>query len=984
MKYFLLLLLVFVNLHAKDLQKVSLQLQWLDQFQFAGYYMAKEKGFYKDAGLDVEIKKMKYSLSPVDEVLLGRATFGIGRSSLIRLRSNNKKIVLISAIFQSSPFMLISLKSSNINSIGDFVGKKLMLTDDAVETASIHAMINSSGINESELSFKEHTFDIEELIDGRVDLYAAYTSNEPYLLKQRGIPYKIFSPKDAGFDFYSDILFTSETEVHNNPKRVKAFKNASLKGWEYAFRHINETVNLIHEKYNSQNKTKNALIFEANELKKLAYISNTKIGDLDTQKIKRILDVYNIMGMAGSGFDIRSFIFDDKYSLLSLHEHKYLKNKKEIKICVAPNSLPYSGISNGKFVGIGAGVLDLVEEYTEIPFKLIETKTWNESISKALNRECDILPLAEDSPHRRKYFKYTTPYYYEPLAIVTKKTKNYILDINTILDKEFSVVKGNSFIERLQKKYPYIKLHVVNSLKEGFLGVESGKYYGHIDIMMSCAYEMQHLSKIDLKISGQFEDSVEVSFAVRSDDEVLFDIFEKIARNLELSDLQKILNDWVSVNYSQNVEFKYLREIVGFILLIVFIFFYRQHILNKKNRELEKLQDKLVELNSSLETKISDSTSDLQKAQKIAKIGSWVYDLQKDELRWSSQVYEIFEIDPQEDGNLYKKFINRVHPDDRDILQSSFLKSLKEKRDYKLGHRLLMNDGSIKYVDENCETTFSDSGIPLISYGTVQDVTQSVEAKIEIKKKDAYLLHRSRLAQMGEVLSMISHQWKQPLGSISATQIAMTMAIELETYNLNDEKQREDFLDFLLQKLEKIGSYTQSLSLIISNFSDFYKPNKKPIRMLLDDVVVKAYKLAEYPLESYEIYTELDLHSEAEVEVYENEFMQVVLNILNNARDQFLQKKIAANPKILIKTHDEEKKVILEISDNAGGIPKDIIKNVFDPYFSTKLEKNGTGLGLHMSKNIIEEHHCGKISVKNIEDGAIFIIEIKKGKLVDE
>ena len=858
MKIFLLLVIFTLTLNAskKQLENVSLQLVWLDQFQFAGYYMAKEKNFYKDEGLTVDIKKFKYSMNTVEEVLSGRATFGVGRSSLIRERSQGKKVVLLSAIFQSSPFMLLSLESSNIHSIKDFAGKTLMLTKNAVETASIHAMILSNGAKESSMVFKEHNFNFEEFINGKVDLYAGYTSNEPYILEQRGIPYKIFSPKDKGFDFYSDLLFTSQKEIRDNPSRVDKFKKASLRGWEYAFNNIEETVKLIHEKYNSQNKTIAALTYEANKLKELAISDGLKLGNISKKKILRIFDVYKIMGLTKNTLDIHNFIFNNYSNILSIKEQNYLRDKKEIKICVLPSSLPYSGIKDGKFVGIGAGVLKIASKHITTPFKLVETSSWQNSLDKAEQGECDLLPIAEATPSRKEYLNFSTPYYEDPLVLVTNSSKNYILDIGTILDKKFSVIRGNSYIEILQKKYPTIKLSIVSSRKEAYDGVQSGKYYAHIDIMMSAAYYMQNYSKIDLKISGQFEDNVKISFGIKKNDKILLGIFEKIAHNIQAQDIQKIINKWVSINYTNANNFKNVKKIFILLFIITSMFLYRQYLLNKKNKQLERLQDELVELNKSLESKVADALSE------------------------------------------------RI-------------------------------------------------------------------------KKDAYLLHQSRLAQMGEMLSMIAHQWKQPLSSISTTQIAIRMSLELEKYDLNDEKQRKDFLDFLHTKLDKIEIYTNNLSQIITDFGDFYKPNKKSETLKLDKMILKSKTLFEDSLRVAKIDVTFDLNSDYYVEVHENEFMQVILNIVNNAKEQLINNNIS-NAKINIKTYSNEENIFVEILDNANGIDTDIIQNIFNPYFSTKLEKNGTGLGLYMSKIIIKDYHNGDINVKNFKDGAMFTIKIKK------
>ncbi len=850
----------FLSASQKPLEKVSVVLVWLDQFQFAGYYMAKEKGFYADAGLEVEIKKFNYLTNVVDEVLDGRATYGVGRSSLIKLRAEGKKVVLLSAIFQSSPFMLISLKSANIKDISDFKNKTLMLTDDAVETASIHAMINSSNVKENDLTLKRHTFNLEELIDGRVDLYAGYMSNEPFILDKKGIEYKIFSPREEGFDFYSDILFTSQKELKNNPKRVKKFKEATLKGWEYAFNNIDESVDLIYEKYNSQKKTKEALAFEAYELKKLAYIKGIELGDINRDKINRILDVYKIMGLAKGQIDLDEFVYTSQNALFTKEQREYLKNKKEIKICVLPNSLPYSAIEGGKYIGIGSEVLAITQKEFDISYKLVETNSWMESLKKGINKECDLLPIASKAPSREHFFKFTTPYHYEPLIIVTKNDKNYISDFETVIDKTFSIVQGHSYVEELKIKYPKIKLKLVKSTKDGLLSVRNAEVYGHIDVLMSCAYWLKHYGGNEFHISGQFDEKIDIGFGIRNDDKILFEIFERISLNFKPSELQKLLDDWVSIDYTNVSDFKTIKRILAVIFILVFIFLYRQYLLKKKNKELQMLQKELQELNRSLEKKIADAVS-------------------------------------------------------------------------------------------------------------------------ETIKKDAYLLHQSRLAQMGEMLSMIAHQWKQPLSSISTMQIAMKMSIELEKYDLSNEKYRKDFLNFLNIKLDKIGQYTQNLSHIISDFSDYYRPYKKSQTMRLDSVVVKAYSFIEDNLENNHIALNIDLYSQLMVKIHKNELIQVILNVLNNAKEQLLDSDVE-DKYIELKSYDKDGYVILEISDNAGGIDESIISNIFDPYFSTKTDKNGTGLGLYMSKNIIESYHKGTLSVRNYKDmdknsGAIFTIKIK-------
>ena len=957
MRYLFVLLLFMISLFASEakLKTVSLQLLWLDQFQFAGYYMAKEKGFYKDAGFEVKLKKITESKNIMSDVENGIIDYGVGRASLILYDSAAKKISLLAAIYQSAPDILISLKSSNIDDISDFKGKRLMQTDDLLQSASMASMLKSKNLKLSDIRVVQHSFNLNDLLDKKVDIYSAYISNEPFALKERGIEFDTFSPQIEGLDFYSDILYTSKKNSEKNPIEVQKFKDASLKGWEYAFSHIEESVDVILNKYNTQNKSKAALLFEAKELKRLAFFGTKKIGTLKKAKIQRIHDIYKILGVTTTPLNSEEMIFHMSKLHFNEEEREYLKHKKFIRYCTQPNSMPYSAIKDSKVIGIGADIINFVHQNSGIEFKLKETKSWDESILNAINRECDILVLASDSPSRRKYFNFTYPYYDEPIVIVTKKSESYILDVNSVLDKTFVVVKGNSFIENLRVRYPNLHLIEVDSIEEAFSELESGKVYGYINIMMSSAYAMQKYSKLKLKIAGQFEQSATVSFAVQNDDKILFSIMNKLAKSITREDIQLILNKWISINYTKGLDYWYLKEIAIAIGLFILFMLYREYFLNKKNRELQELQAELVEVNEQLRTKAYAVTKDLEKAQSIAKIGSWIFDIEAETLTWSKESYKIFDIEPNSNENLYRLFRERVHPDDLYMVENEYAKSLQERTLYHAKHKLLMKDGSIKYVNQKAETTFGDNGKPLISHGTIEDVTQKVAQALEIKKKDAYMLHQSRLAQMGEMLSMIAHQWKQPLASIAAIQVAIKTTVDLEKYDLTVENGREEFISYLDERLDKLELYVKNLAQTIEDFSNYYKPNKAAEFLSIDSVVMKAYELLSDSLRSSDIEISFDLNAEYFMDVYQNELMQVIVNILNNAKEQLMEKKIQ-RATICVKTYAKQDEVIIEIEDNGGGIPQNIMEHVFDPYFSTKEKKNGTGLGLYMPRMIINEY----------------------------
>jgi len=310
-KLFSILFLFHTFLFAdNNLEKVSVQLSWKHQFQFAGYYVAKELGYYKDAGIEVALKEFEYGMKLSNMIENDKVDFAIGRSSLLIEKANGKDIVALGAIFQNSPLMLLTTDVS-INKLEDLKNKRIMITNDAQETASITAMLNSHKLDLTDLELQKHSFNINDLITNKTDIMASYLSNEPIVLDDKNIKYKIFDPKDYGFDFYSDILYSSSEFIKNNPKLTKAFFEATLKGWEYAFNNIGKTSKIIHKKYNTQNKSLIALVSEAEVLKTLVHHHETdKIGCLDSYKLQKIVDIYKVLGLIKEDVDLNTFIYE--------------------------------------------------------------------------------------------------------------------------------------------------------------------------------------------------------------------------------------------------------------------------------------------------------------------------------------------------------------------------------------------------------------------------------------------------------------------------------------------------------------------------------------------------------------------------------------------------------------------------------------------------------------------------------------------------
>jgi diguanylate cyclase (GGDEF)-like protein/PAS domain S-box-containing protein len=302
---FLLLLFVLLPLPAGALEKVVLQLKWHHQFQFAGYYAAAAKGYYREAGLDVRIVEAGPAIDPVAEVVSGRAQYGVSNSALILARARSEPVVALAVIFQHSPFILVARADAGIHSVQDMSGKRLMIEPHADE---IYAFLRKEGLNENRLVVLPHSFDHQDLIDKRADVMTAYSTDQPFFFEQRGFRHLEFTPRTAGIDFYGDNLFTSSQEIADHPERAHAFREASLKGWRYAMANPEEIADLILAKY-SRRHARAHLLFEANRMVPLVKSELVEMGYMSPARWRHIAGTYMELGMLPREFAIDGFIY---------------------------------------------------------------------------------------------------------------------------------------------------------------------------------------------------------------------------------------------------------------------------------------------------------------------------------------------------------------------------------------------------------------------------------------------------------------------------------------------------------------------------------------------------------------------------------------------------------------------------------------------------------------------------------------------------
>ena len=290
----------------RQLTKVTLQLKWAHQFQFAGYYAAKAKGYYRDRGLDVTILPATPGDKPMESVAEGKAEFGVGTTDLLMMRAAGVPVVVLAVIYQHSPLTLMLDARNDIRNIHQLARGKIMVAPHETELSAYFA---AEGLDINQMNFVDHTFDVEDLKSGRVDAMSIYSTDEPYQYAKEVGPVRLFRPIDGGVDFYGDNLFTTEGLLEKDPKMVQAFLDASLEGWRYAMKHQEEIVDLILATY-SKRKARDNLLFEARQSANLILADVVPVGFINPARWERIAQHYAGLDLLPKDMSLDGFIYE--------------------------------------------------------------------------------------------------------------------------------------------------------------------------------------------------------------------------------------------------------------------------------------------------------------------------------------------------------------------------------------------------------------------------------------------------------------------------------------------------------------------------------------------------------------------------------------------------------------------------------------------------------------------------------------------------
>ena len=629
-------LLLLLSLHASESnQKVTLYLDWLNQFQFAGYYMAKENGYYNDLDLDVNI--IEYSKDAnndiTQKVIKDEAVYGIGKSSLIIDKFAGNDIILLSSIFQNSPMALISLSSSNIKTPKDLINKKIMITNDAKESVSIKSLLMAEGVNFQDLNTQNFSSnEINDLINGNIDAITCYLSNEPFILKQKNIDFNIIHPNNYNFDFYEGILFTSQKELKNNPIRAQNFNQASIKGWEYAFNNIEKTAKIIYEKYNTQNKSLESLIFEGEVLKKLSKIDENLLGNINPRTIDEIKRIYSLLNLKSThiSFETESIILNKTHTLLNENDLNYL-NANQFTLLTQADHIPFSFKNLNELIGIEIDFWKLISDKLSKPFNIEEVL--KDNILNIFSNSIKVKFVYSFKKESSDKNVLSNPIAKVPLALATKNGVHYISDLNSVEHIKIGVLKDLEIFESLKRDYPNVNFIEINTIDDGIYRLKNNLLFGLIDNLYTLSHQIEQFQIDELKINTTLKYKINIYLEVKKQNEQFIKIVNKIIDSLSEKEKSSIFNNYQLILYHNNIDIYYILKFVIPLIILLSVFIFLNYRLRNEIKKREETEIKLSNLANN------DSLTGIYNRRKIEELCE--AELKRSE-RYSNELSVIF------------------------------------------------------------------------------------------------------------------------------------------------------------------------------------------------------------------------------------------------------------------------------------------------------------------------------------------------------
>ncbi|TAN51330.1 MAG: transporter substrate-binding domain-containing protein [Methylococcaceae bacterium] len=610
---------------AQPSENVALQLKWLHSFQFAGYYAAIEQGYYAEAGLNVAIRERIPGVNNIEQVLKGEAQYGVADTALLLDRLKGKPLILLASIFQHNPLVYITLKQSGIVSPYELIGKRVM--SDPIDDAPLVAMLYETGITPDKFTRLDNSFNAHDLIDGKTDAVSAYITDQVDYFKQQGVEINIIDPRNYGVDFLGDNLFTTEKELREHPERVRLFRLASLRGWEYALSHPEAMIRLILAKYNPAKRlSAEHLRFEARETAKMILPQAIPVGSTDIKRFERMVQTYQRLGLTtGTGKALDGFIYGQASSgdlQLSAEEKAWLAAHPSIRVGIDRDFAPYEWVdARGEYVGLAADYLALLGQRLRVSFDIVKDKSWAEMLAMAQRGEIDMIACVVKTPEREKYLIFTEPYASTPTVILDDGRSGFIGTLQRLAGKRVAVERGYFIEELLLRDYPDISRVSAHDVHDALRLVSIGSADAYIGDAASANYAVKQGGLLNLRLSGQTEYQSRHSMAATRANPELAGILAKALAAMPRAEMDDIQNRWMSLQAVAGVSLETVAKYIAGVAVLLLLVGYWNFRLRREIVERKVIEHELLLRSRELEcAKVAAEQASVVKSRFLANM----------------------------------------------------------------------------------------------------------------------------------------------------------------------------------------------------------------------------------------------------------------------------------------------------------------------------------------------------------------------------
>ncbi len=551
----------------QGLETVSLRLPWKHQFQFAGVYAAIEQGYYRERGLVLELKEDARGINNIDEVLAGDSTFGLAHSGVIAHRLAGQPVKLLANYFKRPAMAIVSREG--ITSFEELEGKRLMISQRALDSPLVFCSLKQAGLVPGKnLQIVPDTHTIEPFVQGEVDARFVYSSNEPFALREAGVPFETLDLSACLPALGSDYLFTRSQYARLHPQEVRAFVEATNEGWAYALDHPQEIIELILEKY-APEKTRAQLEFEAEKVRGFVLPVAFPIGAVFEERIAKVAALIQEQGLGEVDMSrLDGFLLSHEPSLqglkLSEEEKKWLQEHPVIRTGIDPMWMPVEYFDEqGMPQGISVSYLEYFETQLGVQFEIQRDHSWDEAYSRLESGKLDLLPATSATEQRKARLKFTDPYLSFPINIFAAQKIGYLDGLGELGGKKVAVVQGYAVQSWIERDYPDIELVPAPGIAEALRRVASGENDAYVGNLAVTSFYIGKLGLFDIHVAGETPYRNDLAMAVRGDAPLLASILHKSLKAVPENVRQSIYHNWISIRYNHHVSYRLVWQVLG-------------------------------------------------------------------------------------------------------------------------------------------------------------------------------------------------------------------------------------------------------------------------------------------------------------------------------------------------------------------------------------------------------------------------------------